>query len=189
MQDQFVLYEPSGVQDILAGLSRQVKAVAFGVSYATDDGMSYTQNALWGMSDILHKVAAAMDDLVELPLPSLEELGGDAEIARVAQIRMRNRKAEDLLFRIRQLGRFQRVDLTERLQAAFRKMGEVERGLLELYIDDADEDLIAKVKALKGASTEAVETLEASLGDLRMLNSQVAQIHPIIEEVQEDQDR
>jgi hypothetical protein len=186
MQDNFILYEPTGVQDILSGLSRQVKAVAFGVSYATDDGMSYTQNALWGMSDILHKVAAAMDDLAELPLPSLDELGSDQDIANVAQVRMRNRKAEDLVYRIKQLGQFQRVELAEELQHAFRSMSGLERQMLELdsdHLDDACRDVLRK---LRQSCSDTVTRLEASLGELRRLNEVVANILPVVDLVQQE---
>jgi len=184
--DNFILYEPVGVQDILAGLSRQVKAVAFSVSYATDDGASYSQNAMWGASDILHKVAAAMDDLAELPLPALDELGSDLEIARVAQVRMKGRKAEDLILRLRQLGQFQRIELTDALQQAFRSMGELERRLIELDADTLDDRCRDILKALRGACTTSLTRLEASLGELRRLNDTVARILPVVEELQQE---
>ncbi len=187
MQDQNIYQQPEGVQDILASLSRQIKAIAFGVAYASDEGMSHAHNALLGMSDLLHRVAAGIDDLAELPLPTLDELGDEARLVQVAYKRMQQRTAEDLYYRIRQLGSYQRVDLLNNLRDAFQKMNNVEQGLKELYVDDADEDLIAKVTALKGTSAEAVQTLEASLGELQRLNNQVAQILPIIKEVQNDE--
>lgn len=189
MQDQTVFPDPQGVQDILAALSRQIKAVAFGVCYATDDGMSYTQNALWGMSDILHKVAAGIDDLAELPLPTLEELGDEARLVRLARLRISNNRAADLLYRIRQLGSFQRVDLINNLRTSYQKTCEVEEGLgelVELFVYQGNDDLVGKIHEVKNSSAEAVQTLEASLGELRRLNSQVAQILPVIEEVQQD---
>ena len=179
----FILYEPSGVQDILAGLSRQVKAVAFSVSYATDDGMSYSQNALWGASDILHKVAASMDDLAELPLPSLDELGSDIEIAKVAQVRMKGRVAEDLLFRIRQLGQFRRAELSDVLQQAFRSMTDLERQLIELDADTLDDRCRDILKALRFTCSDSVTNLEASLAELRRLNDAVAGISSVVDEI------
>ena len=184
MTSDFILYEPTGVQDILAGLSRQVKAVAFSVSYATDDGMSYSQNALWGASDILHKVAASMDDLAELPLPSLDELGSDIEIAKVAQVRMKGRVAEDLLFRIRRLGQFRRAELSEVLQGAFRSMTGLERQLIELDADTLDDRCRDILKGLRSACSESVTNLEASLNELRRLNDAVAGISTVVEDIQ-----
>lgn len=185
MTSDFILYEPTGIQDILAGLSRQVKAVAFSVSYATDDGMSYSQNALWGASDILHKVAASMDDLAELPLPSLDDLGSDVEIARVAQVRMKGRVAEDLLFRIRQLGQFRRAELSDVLQKAFRSMTGLERQLIELDADTLDDRCRDILKGLRTSCSESVIQLEASLAELRRLNDAVAGISSVVEEIQQ----
>jgi len=188
VQDNFILYEPTGVQDILAGLSRQIKAIAFAITYASDDGQSYSQNAMWGGADVLHKIGAALDDLAELPLPTLEELGSDQDIASVAQIRMRNRKAEDLLYRIRKLGQFQRIELAETLQQAFRSMGGLERQLIELDADNLDDRCRNVLKSLRETCTGSVNHLEASIGELRRLNEVVSKILPIVEEIQQADD-
>lgn len=164
-----------GLPDLLAGLSRQVKSVALGVLSAAE-ATEFNRSALWGGGDILGNVAHALDDIAALPLPTLSELGEDAELMQVTQLRIENRNATELIHRIKQLRPFQVSSLPEKLQQTFKAVTTMEAGLIHLDVDGLDEACRDALRMIRQQTRGISVHLESCIAELRHQNDCVSAI-------------
>jgi hypothetical protein len=165
----------TGLPDILAGLSRQVKSVALGMLSAAE-ATEFNRSALWGGGDILGSVAFALDDIASLPLPTLSELGEEADLMRVTQLRIENRNATALLHRIKQLRPFQISSLPGKLQDALSAVATLEEGLIHLDVDGLDEACRDALRMIRQQTRGISVHLESCIAELRHQNDCVSKV-------------
>ncbi len=165
----------TGLPDILAGLSRQIKSVALGM-LSVAEATEFNRSAMWGGGDILGNVAHALDDIASLPLPTLNELGEDAELIQIAQLRIENRNATELIHRIKQLRPFQMSSLPEKLQQTLSAVATLEKGLIHLDTDSLNEACRDALRTIRQQVRGISLHLESCIAELRHQNDCVSKM-------------
>ena len=160
---------------ILAGLSRQVKSVALGM-LSVSEATEFNRSAMWGGGDILGNIALALDDIAALPLPTLNQLGEDAKLLSVAQLRIENRNASELIDRIKQLRPFQLSSLPEKLQQTLSAVATLEKGLIHLDVDSLDEGCRDALRMIRQQSRGISNHLESCIAELRHQNDCISKM-------------
>ena len=165
----------TGLPDILAGFSRQIKSVALGM-LSVAETTKFNRSAMWGGGDILGNVALALDDIAALPLPTLSELGEDVELIRVAQLRIENRNATELIHRIKQLRPFQISSLPEKLKQTLSAVAMLEDGLIHLDTDSLDEVCRGALRMIRQQTRGISLHLESCMAELRHQNDCISKM-------------
>lgn len=168
------------IADLLFTISCQIRAVALGLVNAGEE-TEFNRNALRGCREILNGNASALDDISALPLPAIIELGDEAKLLGVAQLRIENRRASDLIERVKRLGDLRSSNLSERLSGALDQAEALSCDLNDIDTEGLDDRCYEILKNIRQRSSDIAKHVESCIAEVRYQHDSISSVLTALE--------